>query len=120
MNFLIKWETWEKSLKVIAVLIIIGIGIVEFIEFKYIQESLQWDAQQFHNWTMPVLTFFGTIALIFTLKLNIDNLRAGKADYYFRYYESEIDSINSGDERNLANSPKLLSSLIFSSMVSEH
>jgi hypothetical protein len=84
------WKNWEKALKIIAVIIILGIGLVEFIEFAYIQESLVFDAQEFSYWVTPLATVLGSIAVFFTVFFNIQHLMRGKSEKNYVYYEKKI------------------------------
>ena len=98
MNFFIKWDVCEKILKIIAVLIIVGIGIIEFVEFiKFhnIQLQLKLDSQNFSNWALPIFTLGGTIALLINLRQNRIIIQNDKSEEYLKFYKEQIEQVTS-------------------------
>lgn len=102
----------KKLLIIILTLLTIAITVDILLRYFYCNDiNLNFDSQEFNNIASPLISFFGFIGLIITVKITLNQFKLQQSSSYFDYYRGIVNKIL--QENNGSNNTVELLNFVF-------
>ncbi len=90
----------DKLIILLSIFISIVVADIFLRMFYYSDLSLKFDSQEFNNIGSPIISFFGFIGLILTVKIALNQFRLQHSIGYFDYYRTLVNKILQENNEN--------------------